>query len=108
MTGAAVVVQVVEYLPGRAANMPMLSALREQALQRSTNKPGISAAAIEWVGLALELRMALLLLAGVDGDLSSLARRAWSEFTPGERAAVQVATRGMIRQLRGVVALVQA
>ena len=105
MTGAVV---VAEYLPGRAANMGPLSALREAALQRSTKNPGISAAAIEWVSLPLELRMALLLLAGVDGDLSSLGRRAWGEFTPPERAAVQVATRGTIKQLRGVFALVQA
>lgn len=96
------------YGPGRAACLGALSALREQALQRSTKKPGISAAAIEWVGLPLETRMALLLLAGVDGDLASLGRRAWGEFTPGERAAVQVATRGVIRSLRSVFALVQA
>lgn len=92
---------------GRAANMAELMALREGALQRSTGKHGISAAAIEWVGLALELRMCILLVAGIDGDLASLARRSWGEFTPPECTAVQVATRAMIRQLGGVFALTQ-
>lgn len=47
----------------------------------------------EWALIPLELRMALLMMAGIDGDLSSLSRRSWPEFTPAEKLAVQVALR---------------
>lgn len=52
-----------------------------------------------------EHRMALLLLAGVDGDLARLASRKFSEFGHDEKIAVQVAIRSMFAGLHGSVSL---
>ena len=54
----------------------------------------------EWAQVPAEHKMTLLMVAGIDGDLGSLARKAWQEFTPPERVAVQVA----IRWLRDTLA----
>lgn len=59
----------------------------------------------EWAVMVPEHRMALLMLAGVDGDLGGLARKAWQEYTPGERVALQVAIRAMAASLDAAVAL---
>ena len=59
----------------------------------------------EWARLIPEHRMVLLILAGLDGDLGALARRAWSEFTPGERVAVQVGLRALTLSMSQCVAL---
>lgn len=59
----------------------------------------------EWAGLSLHTRMAVMLLAGVDGDLAMLARLAWGEFAPGEKLAVQSAIRTLSADLHKAYAL---
>lgn len=59
----------------------------------------------EWAMLPVEHRMALLMLAGVDGDLGALARKAWPEFTPDERVSLQVAIRSLAASLQAAAAL---
>lgn len=61
--------------------------------------------AAEWLAMPLVHRMALLMLAGVDGDLPALARRAWPEFSGPEKIAVQVAIRAMKTSLEAAYAL---
>lgn len=59
----------------------------------------------EWSAMQLTHRMAVMLLAGIDGELSDLSRRAWREFTPAERLAVQVAIRSLHEGLQNTYAL---
>ena len=59
----------------------------------------------EWALMLVEHRMALLMLAGIDGDLGALARKAWPEFTPDERVALQVAVRSLAASLDAATAL---
>lgn len=92
---------------GRAANMPELVALRNEAAARSVGSAGGCAASIEWARLSIEFRMAVLLLAGIDGDLETLARRAWLEFPTTEKQAVKVQLRAMRAQLSQLWAVLQ-
>jgi len=55
-----------------------------------------SAESREWAGLASHYRMALVLLAGIDGEIEELALRDWREMPPPERDAI----RRQIRALR--------
>ena len=59
----------------------------------------------EWLTIQPMNRMAIMLLAGMDGDLSTLARKAWPEFTPNEKVACQVAIRSLYDGLRHTYAL---
>lgn len=59
----------------------------------------------EWALMLVEHRMAILMLAGIDGELGALARKAWVEFTPDERGAIQVAVRSLARSLEAATAL---
>lgn len=68
-------------------------------------REAVDARVREWAAMPIEYRMALLLLAGVDGDLQALGRKAWSEFTEPEKLAVQVALRGMARAIEKSYAL---
>jgi len=80
--------------PVAAARARLYELSDEYARDASKNKHSC-ARSREWALLLLEHRMAVMLLAGLDGDLSGLARRAWPEFTPSEKTAVQVAIRGL-------------
>lgn len=53
------------------------------------------ARSVEWAAMDPMARMAVLLLAGVDGELSQLARRAWPELTPAEKLQCQLAIRSL-------------
>ena len=61
--------------------------------------------AAEWLAMPLPHRMAVMMLSGIDGDLSALARRAWSEFSPPEKVAVQITVRALRASLDGAYAL---
>ena len=72
-----------------------LRELQREAAQRSNGRSG-SAESREWAGLASHYRMALVLLAGIDGEIEELALRDWREMPPPERDAI----RRQIRALR--------
>lgn len=61
--------------------------------------------AAEWLAMPAMHRMAVLLLAGIDGDLAKLSRRSWAEFTTPEKIAVQVAIRSLKTSLNSAYAL---
>lgn len=82
-------------MPGRARAMQ----LRDQLAAQDSGGRHRCARSQEWATLTLETRMAVLLLAGMEGELLALSRKAWPEFTPPEQMAVQVATRGLFRDL---------
>lgn len=58
-------------------------------------KQGRCMRSIEWGNVPLAHRMAVLLLAGIDGDLGQLSRKAWPEFAPLERESITVAMRSL-------------
>ncbi|MEJ8293129.1 hypothetical protein WKI45_09880, partial [Delftia tsuruhatensis] len=70
--------------------------LQREAAQRASNGRSGSAESREWAGLASHYRMALVLLAGIDGEIEELALRDWREMPPPERDAI----RRQIRALR--------
>jgi hypothetical protein len=82
----------------QAARARLFQLSDEITRQISKNKQSC-ARSKEWAALSIEARMAVMLLAGLDGDLSDLARKSWPEFTPAEKTAVQIATRGLFRAL---------
>lgn len=61
--------------------------------------------AAEWLSMPIAHRMAVMMLSGVDGDLSALARRSWSEFSPPEKVAVQITVRALRKSMEGAYAL---
>jgi hypothetical protein len=69
------------------------------------HKPTTSLESIEWERLHLHTRMLILMAAGVDGDLESLALRNWHELPRPEQQAVNIEIRGLRNQLMGLVAL---
>lgn len=83
-----------------------LAELRDEIVSKVTGGRHICARSREWAALPLELRMAVLLLAGVDGEVSTLARRAWLEMPGPEREAVRGTIRGFSRALGASPALV--
>ncbi|MDR0216403.1 MAG: hypothetical protein LBJ15_20725 [Comamonas sp.] len=91
--------------------VPMPLSVREQfaALRKAYSKQSgrgyIDAENQEWFGLPEELRMVILLLAKVSGNLQELAGRDWRETPPPERAAIKAATRAIKRNSGRLVAL---
>lgn len=59
----------------------------------------------EWFNLPEELRMVILLLAQITGNLPDLVSRDWRETPPPERAAIKAATRSLKRYSGRLVAL---
>lgn len=49
----------------------------------------------EWANMSDDVRMCVMLLAGLDGDLGQLATRKFAEFSTDEKIAVQVAIRAI-------------
>ncbi len=96
MTGAAICVPTIRQ---------KLRAVADQTRAEIEGRSRLCRRGMEWASVPLPHRMALLLLAGLDGDLQSLARRAWAEFTPSEQAAIQVAIRSMHDSLSKAQAL---
>lgn len=96
MTGAAVV--------GAAAQSPAdrakLSALRAEFASRASGGRYVCARSKEWAVLPLEFRFAVLLMAGIDGDMDALTRRAWREMPLPEREAIRGVMRGFAQALK--------
>lgn len=63
--------------------------LRDEYVKLASNGIFQDAESLEWGRLSHWHRMALLLLAGVDGDLVALAKRRWRELPELERIAVK-------------------
>lgn len=63
--------------------------LRKEFAARADTRQWSNAEDREWKSIPAEWRMALLLLAGVDGDLGSLANRDFQRMPLPERAAVK-------------------
>ena len=82
-----------------------LSVLRDEAVARASNGRWSDAESREWARLSVEHRMALLLLAGIDGELSMLAQRAWREMPGPERDAIKAEARRMKSAFGGLFAM---
>lgn len=102
MSGAAVV--------GAAActpeNRARLLTLRDEIIAKQSRGRVPCARSAEWAALPVELRMAYMMVSGLDGDLSALAVKAWPEFTPPEREAIKATVRAFAKAARASVALV--
>lgn len=96
MTAAAVCVPTIRQT---------LRDMAEQMRADIAGKAQTCARSREWADLMPEHRMAVLLLAGVDGDLQRLAARKFAEFPDTEKIAVQVAIRSLYAGLHGAVSL---
>ena len=86
--------------------MHQLRALRDEFVAIASRGRYSSAAALEWARLRSEHRMALLMLAGVEGDLGDLAVRAWLEIAEPERMQIRTAARNLQEDVRPLAALV--
>lgn len=100
------------WAPLREADaVPMPHAVRKRweklrkAYRRSAGRGYIDAENQEWFSLPEELRVAILLLAHIEGDLKALANRDWRETPPAERAAIKCAMRSVKRHSGRMVAL---
>lgn len=82
-----------------------LRSQRDEALQRASNQRWSNAESKEWAALSREHRMSLHLLAGIDGDLPTLALREWRELPGPERAAIKAEVRAMRDAMKGVFSL---
>jgi hypothetical protein len=82
-----------------------LREIADKARAEIQQRAGRCLRGIEWGNIPLAHRMAVLLMAGVDGDLQELARKSWPEFTPGERESIAVAIRSMHASLHACNAL---
>ena len=91
--------------------VPMPLAVREQfaalrkAYRRQSGRGYVDAENQEWFGLPEELRMVILLVAQVSGNLPDLVSRDWRETPPPERTAIKAATRSIKRYSGQLVAL---
>lgn len=101
MSGAALV--------GAAACPPeiraRLLAIRDEIINAKSRGRAPCARSAEWSALPVEVRMAYLMVAGIDGDTGALARKAWREFTPPEREAIRSVVRMFAKAARSSVAL---
>lgn len=101
MTGAQLV--------GAAACAPEIRArlveLRDEIAKKINNGRTVCARSKEWAALPVEVRMAYLLVAGIDGDLQELAVKSWREYAPLERDAIRAAVRTFSRAARAGVNL---
>jgi hypothetical protein len=86
--------------------MLALQNLRDQFARIASRGRFSTAAAREWAGLLHEHRMALLMLAGIDGDLGDLGERSWLEIAEDERVRIRAAARSLQKDVRPLAALV--
>lgn len=86
-------------------NRAYLVQLRNELLRNASAGRWHDGEAKEWSRIAHEQRVMLMLLAGLDGDLQTLATRAWREFTPPERSAIKSEIRAAKRAFGGLAAL---
>lgn len=78
---------------------------RNKAIKTMTQGGAKDGAVFEWRRLSQESRMIFLLIAGLDGEVSDIARKGWAEFTPPEQSAIRVAIRAVKREVDSVFAL---
>lgn len=77
-------------------------AMQRKAICRESGRGYIDAENQEWFRLPEELRMVVLLLARLSGNLQELAGRDWRETPPPERQAIKAAVRAIKRHFGGV------
>ena len=82
-----------------------LRELQNEFVRVTTKGRHSDAGALEWSRLEHVHRMAFLLLAGVDGELSELAGRAWLELPDPEREAVRLQILSMRKAMQSVYVL---
>lgn len=82
-----------------------LKAQRNELLRRASLGTWFDGESREWARIGHEHRVMIMMLAGIDGDLETLASRAWREFTPAERNAVKAEMRLAKRVFSQVAAL---
>lgn len=92
---------VRDLLPAVAPELPPLSAVgqehyrklfgevRDRYVRQATQGRLSDAESREWARLDHAYRVMLMLLAGLDGELSELAHRAWRELPEHERVAIK-------------------
>ena len=91
--------------------VPMPLQIRKQferlrkAYCKQTGRGYIDAENQEWFALPEEMRMVILLVAQVSGNLPDLVSRDWRETPPPERVAIKAATRSIKRHSGQLVAL---
>ena len=83
----------------------LFGALRNEFVQRASGGRESDAESLEWTRLEQGHKMALLLLAGIDGDLAALSHRAWRELPEPERQAIKSEARAMKKSFGAVSAL---
>lgn len=79
--------------------------LRDEFTKLATGGRMSDSESAEWRKLDLGHKMAMLLLAGVDGDLVTLADRDWRELPKVERDAIKAEVRAAKLAFSRVVAL---
>ena len=79
--------------------------LRDEFVAVASQKRWSDAESREWARLAETHRMALMLLAGVDGDIGALALRHWRELPEPERVALKAEARFARREFSRLHAL---
>ena len=67
--------------------------LRDEYTKLATGGRVSDSESREWAGLETGHKMAMLLLAGIDGDLVELSGRAWRELPVTEREIIKVEVR---------------
>ncbi len=80
-------------------------AVHRKFFRRKSGYGYIDAENSEWHALPVRIRMALLLLCGVDGDLDALANRDFQAMPPPERQAIKTEVRLAKRHFGRVKAL---
>lgn len=78
---------------------------RDELLRKASAGVWFDGESREWARVSHEHRVMVMMLAGIDGDLETLAHRAWREFTPAERDAVKSQMRLAKRTFSAVAAL---
>jgi hypothetical protein len=116
-TPAAPTATAVDYRPVPAPALPAhyqgmsvadcrqrLRTLQDEACHRASSGRLSTAESREWTAMPVHFRMAMILLAGLDGEIEDLAQRDWREMPPPERDAI----RRQIRALRAALSQVPA
>ena len=78
-------------------------AVLRKEYRKQSGRGYIDAENQEWFGLPEELRMVILLLAQITGNLPDLVSRDWRETPPPERAAIKAAARAIKRRNSSVI-----
>lgn len=79
--------------------------LRDEFVATASQMRWSDAESREWASLAETHRMALMVLAGFDGDIGALAQRHWRELPEPERVALKAEARFARREFSKLHAL---